>query len=252
MSDETPPELDEYASEAPPGPASTEIEVVDPNKVSGLVTACLQKPEVLHPYLDTRSIVKLGAVIAGSMVVVGLVMATFSGGAQLLAVPLKVSLGTLIAMGLCLPSLFVFANLSGSRMDLRQAAGSMIVAVAVVALALLALAPVALVFSTSTDSVSLVGSIHIAVLLIGVWFGGRALKKVWTMKGSWGASAAGLWMLLFLVVLLQLSTAFRPLIGPYESIDLSDKKIFVEHWLDPDAEGRLSAEEADRVVTERW
>lgn len=198
-----------------------------------LVAAALRAPETLRTLLGSESGARhrFAALILCAMAVVGLLMATFSGGAQLLAVPLKVALGTLVAMLVCLPSLFVFSNLAGSDIGVRQATGSMLLAVAVLALVLVALAPIALVFSLSTNSSVLVGWIHVGFLLVGAWFGGSALSRVWGAAAEQRSSGASVWMLLFVIVLLQLSTTFRPLIGEYAPLDLADKKVFVEHWV---------------------
>lgn len=203
---------------------------------SDLVATSLRQPEALRSLLrsDASAVIRLLTLIVPAMAMVGLLIATFSGGAQFLWVPVKVVLGTLAAMAVCLPSLFVFSNLAGSNVDLRQAIGSMVVAVAVLALVLLALSPVAMVFSLSTDSSVLVGWIHVAFLLIGGWFGGTALRRIWESEREARSQAAGFWMVLFIVVLLQLATTFRPLIGEYRPLDLEDKKIFLEHWLGSD------------------
>ena len=197
-----------------------------------LVTTCLRQPEALRRLIgeEASTRTRLLVMILPAMALVGLLMATFSGGFQLRAVPLKVVAGTLAAMAVCLPSLFVFSNLAGSGIDFRQALGSMMLAVAVLAMVLLALAPVALVFSLSTDSSALVGWIHVGFLLVAAWFGGSALKRVWGPSAESG-SPAGLWMVLFVVVMLQLSTTLRPLLGEYEPLDFAEKKVFVEHWL---------------------
>jgi hypothetical protein len=208
-------------------------ELQNPSKLGELVSLCLQSPERLQAKLRDDNLIKLGMLILFSMAIVGFLMGAFSGGAQLIAAPIKIVIGMLVAMVLCLPSLFVFSNLSGAQIDMRQAIVSMILAISVVALLLLALAPVALVFSLSTDSQALVGFIHIMLMIVGAWFGGAALNKVWNKGKSTFSMAAGIWMLLFLVVLFQLATSFRPIIGTYEELNLSDKMIFLEHWLGP-------------------
>lgn len=202
---------------------------------SDLVATALRQPEALAEPIghDTRTFLRLAALLLPAMSIVGLLMGTFSGGWQLVVVPIKVMLGTVAAMAVCLPSLFVFSNLAGSRIDLRRALGSMTLAVAVLSFVLLALAPIALVFSLSTDSISLVGWIHVLFLLAAAWFGGSALGRAWGATAG-GSSPAAIWMLLFVIVLLQFSTTLRPLLGEYAPLALDEKKIFIEHWFDPD------------------
>ena len=224
MTEQTPP-----TASVPPGPDSSRTAL--PNE---LIATALREPEALSGSIgqQTRLIIRLAGMLVPALAIVGSMIGLFSGGWQLLAVPIKVVLGTLAAMVICLPSLFVFSNLAGSRIDLRRAVGSMTLSVTVLSFVLLALAPVALVFSLSTDSIPLVGWIHVLFLLVAAWFGGSALRRV-SGTTSEGTSPAGIWMLLFVVVLLQLSTTLRPLLGDYEPLALSEKKIFVEHWLDP-------------------
>lgn len=169
----------------------------------------------------------------GSMATVGLLLATFSGGMQFAVVPAKIVFGTAAAMIVCFPSLFVFSNLSGSAIDLRRAIGSMTLAVAVLSFVLLALAPITLVFSLSTESVRLLGWIHVMFLFVAAWFGGEALGRLGT-ENARHRTAAGLWMMLFVIVLLQLSTTLRPLLGEYEPLHLDERKIFLEHWFERD------------------
>jgi hypothetical protein len=204
-----------------------------PGDLSTLVAACLRSPEMLRASIgqDPSARTRLLLLVIVAMAFVGFLMAAFSGGLQVLAVPLKVIAGTIAAMSVCLPSLFVFSNLAGVQVGIRQALGTMLVAVVVLALVLVAVAPVALVFALSTESTAVVGAIHVLFLLIAARFGGAALSRIWADDGGGRSGAATWWIVLFVVVLLQLSTTLRPLIGEYQPLDLSDKKIFFEHWL---------------------
>ena len=58
-----------------------------------------------------------------SLAAYGLVVGTFSGGDQLIAAPLKISVGALFSMLICLPSLFIFACLTGADVTLRATIG---------------------------------------------------------------------------------------------------------------------------------
>jgi hypothetical protein len=161
-------------------------------------------------------------------------MAAFSGGAQFVAVPLKMLAATLIAMVVCLPSLFVFANLTGIWLDLRRGFQSMLIGLLVLALVQLSLAPIALIFALSTDSVGAMGTIHVIFLLISALFASRALARSWTAAGGARSPTAPLWTLLFVVVLLQLSTTLAPMLGAYSPLDLSQKRFFLADWFPND------------------
>lgn len=210
----------------PPPPVSGEL--------GELVSASLRYPEALPQALAERPSAggKVLAVIVGCSAAIGVLMATFAGGAQLIAVPLKTLAATLVAMVVCLPSLFVFANLTGVWLDVRRGFQSMLIALLVLALVQLSLAPIALIFSLSTDSAGVMGTIHVVFLVISALFATRALSRCWTAAGGAASSTAAVWMLLFVVVLLQLGTTLAPLLGDYAPLDLSRKRFFLADWFE--------------------
>ncbi len=163
--------------------------------LGALVSASLRDPETLTPALAARLSTsgKILAVIAGSTVAIGVLMAAFSGGAQFIAIPLKMLAATLVAMLVCLPSLFVFANLTGVWLDLRRGIESMLIGLLVLALVQLSLAPIALIFALSTDSTGAMGTIHVVFLLISALFASRALALSWSAAGGARSPTARIW-----------------------------------------------------------
>src|SRR5580704_9181341 len=72
----------------------------------------------------------------------GVVAGTFSGGMQLWAAPLKIAGGLMISAAICLPSLYIFACLSGSQARLIEVGGLLSGLLLLMMLLLIGFAPV--------------------------------------------------------------------------------------------------------------
>lgn len=171
------------------------------------------------------------AVTALSLAVFGFLLGTFSGGVQLWAAPLKVGLGTIAAMLICLPSLYIFSALGGLEARLAQIAGVLLTMVALIGLLLLGFAPVLWVFSASTEAVGFMGALALVFWLIALWFGGRLLLSMSGLLRMRSRGYLMLWLGIFLVVTLQMSTSLRPLLGTAETLLPTEKRFFIEHWV---------------------
>ena len=163
--------------------------------------------------------------------VYGVVVGTFSKGDQLWAAPLKISVGLLISALICLPSLYIFACLSGAQVRLAEAAGLVIGLIALLSVLLVGFAPVAWVFSESTQSLPAMGALHLAFALIAAGFGLRFLGSG-LIHAQAGATGMRVWSIIFVVVLLQMTTALRPILGTADSFLPTEKKFFISHWSD--------------------
>jgi hypothetical protein len=164
------------------------------------------------------------------MAAYGLVVGSFSGGSQMWIAPAKLALGTLFSVLICLPSLYIFAGLSGIDVRLRTVTGVLFAAVALSALLLIGFAPVAWIFSQSTDSIPFMGGLHLILWVIAIGFG---LRLIGAMGGLLAASVGGqmkLWSLIFLLVCLQMTTTLRPIIGKSDRFLPGEKKFFLTHW----------------------
>jgi hypothetical protein len=111
------------------------------------------------------------------MAAYGVVVGSFSGGAQMWIAPAKITIGTLLSMLICFPSLYILACLSGVDARLRTLAGVFFAAVGLGALLLIGFAPVAWIFSQSSDSVAFMAAVHIGFLgnrnIVGAAITGR-------------------------------------------------------------------------------
>ncbi|HUE35962.1 MAG TPA: hypothetical protein VMO20_01125, partial [Candidatus Acidoferrum sp.] len=62
-----------------------------------------------------RLIAQMLVIAFGCSLVYGVVAGTFSGSTQLWAAPVKIAGGLMVSAAICLPSLYIFTCLSGSR-----------------------------------------------------------------------------------------------------------------------------------------
>lgn len=164
--------------------------------------------------------------------VYGGIVGSFSGGAQWWAAPAKIAAGTLLSAAICLPSLYLFACLGGSPAQFYQVAGALGGLLALMALLLIGFAPVAWLFSQSTDSVVMMGLLHLLFWLVAVRFGVRFLLTAFRHFGLTSGAGLKVWVVIFLLVSLQMTAALRPLVGTAETLLPKSKKFFVAHWMD--------------------
>lgn len=225
----------------PPIPQSTTRGLVfepmpeEPNPASILETLLKHPGRILHD-LHHRRVARLSVwlLVLGlvGMALYGLVVGALSGGTQLLVAPAKMALGTLLAMIICLPSLYIFICLDGIEARIRTVTGMLFAAVCLAALLLIGFAPVGWIFSQSTDSVPLMGALHLLFWLIAIGFGLRMLNATGALFGSSGRMHLRLWNLIFVLVCLQMTTTLRPIIGKSDTFLPREKKFFVAHWID--------------------
>ena len=84
----------------------------------------------------------------------GAVVGSFSCGVQWWAAPVKIAGGLLISALICLPSLYIFAGLSGAKVRLAELFGLVAGLLTLMTVLLIGFAPVAWIFSQSTNSLA--------------------------------------------------------------------------------------------------
>ena len=221
------PELGEEADDAIPlgGPL-------------GVIDALLRHPRRVTYRLrqaSPGSVVCLLLAAALAMIVVyGAVVGSFSGGGQWWAAPAKIVAGLSITAAICLPSLYVFSCLGGSNARLAEVAGVLGGAIALTTLLLIGFAPVAWIFSQSTESIAMMGFLHLVFWFVAVRFGLRFLVSSFRHFGLRSEVGLQTWIVIFLLVSLQMTAALRPLVGPANPDHFlpQEKKFFVQLWLD--------------------
>ena len=161
----------------------------------------------------------------------GFIVGTFSMGIQLWAAPVKIAAGLVISAVICLPSLYIFSCLSGTQARLIEVVGMIVGLLALMTVLLIGFAPVAWVFSQSTDSLPAMGALHLTFWCIATYFGIRFLSEGFAHLSG---KPAGLrvWVTIFLLVMVQMSTALRPIVGKADTLLPVEKKFFLKHWFE--------------------
>lgn len=199
-----------------------------------LIETLLKSPATLVERLRERCNLhaRLAMIAAGGSMVAGLVAAAFSGGAQVWLLPLKSGVGLIACALVCLPSLHIFSCLAGAQQTLRETAGALLMGLALSSMLLVGFGPVAWVFSQATSSVAFMGGLHLAFLTISIVFGLGLVNR--TLAALNGRPLPGLhgWSVLFVVVLFQMTTSLRPLVGAAHGAALEGRQFFLAHWFE--------------------
>jgi hypothetical protein len=231
----TPPLLPSAAPSGATPPGESASDQMPIRGLMGAVESILRQPRRLLRQLregDSGPIIASLLVIAtGCGLVYGFVVGTFSGGTQLWAAPLKMALGLLLSALICLPSLYIFSCLAGARARVSDICGLVAGTVALQTVLLLGFAPVAWIFSQSTGSAVAMGGLHVLFWAVATWFGLRFLHHGFRMLDA-GTGGLKVWAVMFVLVMLQMSTALRPLVGTAPTLLPVEKKFFLVHWLD--------------------
>lgn len=237
----TPPELPEK-TDIDPGGGGGEIEptiVLEPMAknltLHDTIDAILKSPgQLIFELREGRSKIvarHLAIISVVAMLVFGFVLGLFSGGEQLWAAPLKLLAGMTISVLITLPSLYVFSCLSGIDMTPQKAGGMLLAGVALLSLVLLAMCPVSWIFTQSTNSVGAMGFFTLLFWVVAISFGISRIYQFAKVSGLIRQQYMLVWVTIFIVVTLQMSTSLRPLIGPAEETFLpTEKRFFLEHW----------------------
>ncbi len=184
----------------------------------------------LNSGFSTRISGVLLAIALVCLAAYGLTVGMFSWGQQIWAAPVKVSLGLLFSALICLPSLFIFGCLSGSRAGLAETCGLLAGTVALTSLLLLGFAPVSWIFAQSTESIVFMGVLHLVLLGVALWHGLGFLLKGFDLLSSERRGHLMVWGVIFVLVILQMTTTLRPLLGVSERVLQPEKKFFLTHW----------------------
>jgi hypothetical protein len=164
--------------------------------------------------------------------VYGVVAGTFSGGTQLWAAPVKIAVGLMISALICLPSLYIFTCLGGSQARLVEVGGLLAGLLMLMTILLIGFAPVAWIFSQSTESLAWMGTLHLIFWFIATCFGLRFLEAGFSHSNARSLAGFRVWVVIFVLVALQMTTALRPILGISKTFLPTEKKFFVAHWGD--------------------
>jgi hypothetical protein len=91
---------------------------------------------------------------------------------------------------------------------------------------------VAWIFSQSTESVVWMGMLHLIFWFVATLFGVRFLKSGFANAGAKSQAGTNVWIIVFMLVALQMTTALRPILGRSDTFFPTEKKFFIGHWLE--------------------
>ncbi len=203
--------------------------------IRDLFEALLRRPAELarHKASGERStLLGFGLIAVGSILVFGFVLGTFAYGSQMWAAPLKLGAGLLFAGLICFPSLYIFSSLAGSRATASKIAGLLGGMFALCGLLLLGFAPALWIFAQGTASFGFMGFLAIASWLVALAFSYRFLRMALRETGATQNAPLLIWVSIFLLVTLQLTTSLRPILGRSDKFLTTEKKFFLQHWAD--------------------
>jgi hypothetical protein len=167
-----------------------------------------------------------------SSLIYGVIVGSFSGGTQWWAAPVKISGGLLVATIICLPSLYIFTCLSGAQARLIEIFGLVAGLLMLMTILLIGFAPVAWLFSQSTNHLAWMGALHLIFWGIATLFGLRFLQAGFSHAKARSNAGLNTWTVIFVLVVLQMTTALRPIVGTSDTILTKEKKFFLNHWGD--------------------
>jgi len=234
----TPPPIPKDEAIAPDAPVMTVFENL--LKSPGAMIAGVREGKRLGSLAG-----KLIALTLIGLIIFGITLGSFSFGDQLWAAPLKTVLGLAFSALICLPSLYIFSALTGTSLRLPEIALGLAAALALTAALLLGFTPVLWVFSQSTSSAQFFGFLVILGWVISVCFGTGFLLKMLTHSGTTEKGPVRIWIGIFLLVTLQMSTTLRPLIGTSDQLFTGEKQFFLEHWSNEMSGNRRSQPDAE-------
>ena len=213
---------------------SIELSRPEPRSVLGTLDELLRRPDA--GFARARAGVPVGGwavrVFAGALACCALYGAGsgfFAGGTQIGIAAVKAPVIIAFSALLCLPSLYVFGLLAGATLTRARFIVTLTGFVGMLALVLVGLLPIEWLFSVSTQSLVFVVWLHLLLWSIAMIFGARFLRAA-LPEVSVGARL--LWLGLFCVVSLQVTTFMRPTLWrePNAPVIAHGKLFFVDHF----------------------
>lgn len=176
---------------------------------------------ITQPHHWNRVAAELLSISIIGLALFGIVMATFNPTAQhVLELSWKMIVLVWGSVVICTPSLYVFSAIRGSRLTLSQLSFLLVGTLATTGIVLLALTPITWFFTWTTYQVEFIQFMNVVVIAVSVLFGGYFLARgmlfaadMQKKEGQESNSAIDIlliWVLLFIVVLVQMAHALGP------------------------------------------
>lgn len=203
---------------------TTAITTITMNHFSVLIWLLRDRRKFLD---DVRSHTKLETKIASLLVasslffaIYGAIIGSYGGGLQIISSAIKLPALYLLTLVICLPALYFFDILFGSRLSFKQYATMALTSVAVISVLLFSFAPVVLFFLISVRGYDFFLMLNVLVMAITGGVGVRLFYK--GMRDMVGPDAIEQnlrrrllqgWVVLYGLVGSQLGWTLRPFVG---------------------------------------
>jgi len=129
---------------------------------------------------------------------------------------------------------------------IQHVIGLMLTFITITSLLLVGFAPVVWLFSTSSNSSVFFGFLAITIWIVCLIFGLRVIMRASQCMGGGHGGHLKLWIIVFILVTLQMTTTLRPFIGKSdEFINLEEKHFFLGYWFTSMSDANQS--EADKL-----
>ena len=76
------------------------------------------------------------------------------------------------------------------------------------------------------------GTLHLVFWFIATCFGWKFLRSGSKHLSATTSGALYVWLAIFILVCLQMTTALRPIVGTAQTVFPTEKKFFIGHWMD--------------------
>ncbi len=180
---------------------------------------------------DVRLEKKIVALLICSSVffaIYGAIMGSFAGGLQILSSAIKLPALYLLTLIICLPTLYFFDIISGSKRTFAQYLALLLASMSIISVMLFGFAPVTLFFRISINDYVFFTLLNVAILaitgFIGINFFYKAMRSFDAQdseQAKYRASVVKGWLVLYAFVGSQLGWTLRPFFGsPSETFQI--------------------------------
>jgi len=150
--------------------------------------------------------------------VYGIAVGMYSGYWQIISSGIKVPLMLFGTLAVCLPALFTFNILLGSKLSFKQTLSILLIATYLISTIMISFAPILLFFTFSTNNHSFFSLINLLFCIISGGFGINILWKglyFLTVKSGYDPNfiIIKIWTVIYMFVGTQFAWVLRPFIG---------------------------------------
>ena len=182
--------------------------------------------------LDWRLVVFLATATATGCALFGFAVGSFVDLKVAALDAAKMAGVAAFSFGLCFPSLYVFAAISGSKLSAARLAVLGLVCTATLGCLLAALSPILWLFSVSTEKPAFILILSCILATLSFVFAVRPIIAAAQKKIVANSSGLNVWLAVFAVIALQAVTLVRPMLAPLGSErDPPGKRFFLEHFI---------------------